>query len=152
MEHANLRRNHRLLLIRRKSRGFGMAINCAEAMWLLSRKFDDKITEKDARLLNEHLQSCAECKRKVVWVAKADRVVSGLLSSQFRLGEMVSESVEAVRQYNIIERGGLRVWHVILICVIVAAVVLGLIFGLRSGETKSPKPKEKPRTTAPKNP
>ena len=129
-----------------------MAINCAEAMWLLSRKFDDKITEKDARLLNEHIQRCAECGKKVVWVAKADRAVFTALSEQFRFAEMVDESVEAVRQHEVIERAGLRVWHVILICVIVAAVLIGIILALRGGEQKSPSPQKKPPAAKPKTP
>ena len=130
-----------------------MAINCAEAMWLLSRKFDDKITEKDARLLNEHIQTCPECGKKVVWVAKADRAVFTALSEQFRFADMVKESIEAVRQHEVIERGGLRVWHVILICVIVAAVVIGIILAMRGGgEQKSPSSQKKPPAAEQKTP
>jgi len=129
-----------------------MAVNCAEAMWLLSRKFDDKITEKDARLLNEHIKACESCRKKVVWVAKADRAVYAALSGLFSLRDMVSESVEAVRQHEVIERGGLRHWHVILICVIVAAVVIGLILWLRGTGGSGPSKQRKPPASAPKSP
>ena len=129
-----------------------MGVNCTEAMWLLSRKFDDKITERDARLLNEHIKACESCRKRTVWVAKADRAVYTALSGLFSLRDMVSESVEAVRQHEVIERGGLRRWHVILICVIVAAVVVGLILWLRgSGEGGSSK-QRKPPASAPKSP
>jgi len=129
-----------------------MAVNCAEAMWLLSRKFDDKITEKDARLLNEHIKACESCRKKVVWVAKADRAVYAALSGLFSLRDMVSESVEAVRQHEVIERGGLRRWHVILICVIVAAVVVGLILWLRGAKESGSSNQQKPPASAPKSP
>ena len=129
-----------------------MAVNCAEAMWLLSRKFDDKITEKDARLLNEHIKVCESCRKKMVWVAKADRAVYAALSGLFSLRDMVSESVEAVRQHEVIERGGLRRWHVILICVIVAAVVVGLILWLRDARGSGSLKRQKPSSSAPKSP
>ena len=129
-----------------------MAVNCTEAMWLLSRKFDDKITERDARLLNEHIKSCESCRKKTAWVAKADRAVYAALSGLFNLRDMVSESVEAVRQHEVIERGGLRRWHVILICVIVAAVVIGLILWLRGTGESGPSKQRKPPASVPRSP
>jgi len=129
-----------------------MAINCAEAMWLLSRKLDDKIAEKDARLLSEHIKVCESCRKRMVWVAKADRAVYAALSGLFNLREMVSESVESVRQHQIIERGGLRRWHVILICVIVAAVVAGLILWLQAAGKSGTARQQKAPASAPRSP
>jgi len=129
-----------------------MAINCAEAMWLLSRKFDDKIAEKDARLLSEHIKVCESCRKRMVWVAKADRAVYAALSGLFNLGEMVSESVESVRQHQIVERGGLRRWHVIVICVVVAAVVAGLVLWLRGARKGGSAKRQKPPASAPRSP
>ncbi len=104
-----------------------MAVKCEEAMWLLSRKMDDKITEKDARILNEHLRSCGACQARFKWVVKGDRIATAALREIFSARALVQGAMEGLKQTLVLERRRLRVWNVIVLCLGLAGALYGAV-------------------------
>jgi predicted anti-sigma-YlaC factor YlaD len=107
-----------------------MGISCSEALWLLSRKLDDKITEKDVKLLDEHIQSCNQCQESVKWIGKAEQLVNNAIRNLALTRGVCEDAMESIKLHHIVEKKGFRLWHllVILLIVILALILIWQLF------------------------
>ena len=111
-----------------------MAISCDEALWLLSRKLDDKITEKDVKLLDEHIKSCSTCQGRLKWIGKAEQVLNSGIRNLALTKGVAEDAIESVKLQRIVSKKGMRLWHLLIIIAAVVVVLLFLWFFLFGGE------------------
>ncbi|MCX7703151.1 MAG: zf-HC2 domain-containing protein [Planctomycetota bacterium] len=113
-----------------------MTISCDEAMWLLSRKLDDKITEKDVKVLDEHIQSCAQCQERLKWVGKAEQVVGSAIRNLSLTKGICEDAMESIKLHQAVKKGGFRLWHLLLILGVVVVALVAIWLFLLGGSGK----------------
>lgn len=101
-----------------------MPISCEEALWLLSRKLDDKITEKDVKLLDEHIKSCGVCQGRVKWIGKAEQLVSNAIRNLALTKGIAEDAIGSIKIQRMAGKKGFRLWHLLLILVGVVVALL----------------------------
>jgi len=111
-----------------------MPISCEEALWLLSRKLDDKITEKDVKLLDEHIKSCSTCQGRLKWIGKAEQILSSAVRNLALTKRVAEDAVESMKLQRMVSKKGVRFWHLLIVISAVVVVLLLLWFFLFGGE------------------